>query len=599
MVKVEAEASTVFECSWEVCNKVGGIYTVIESKALHMLKYYEDYYTIGPYFKDKCETEFKEEDPPKLWKDIFYDLSSESGIICHYGTWLIEGEPKAILLEFYSLKDKINYLKKYYWDNYKIDSLYSSWEFEEPMIWSYATALLVDKYQKKTSKKNIIGHFHEWLSGFGLLHLKKINSLVKNVFTTHATILGRTLSSKGIDIYSSLDKINAEVEARKAGIIDKFTIERASALNADCFTTVSEITAKETEYFFGKLPDVLTLNGFNADQFPTIEETSLMHLYARRKLRDYITYHFFPYYPITLKHNLIFSVCGRPEIKNKGIDIFIKALGKLNNYLKENPFGERTITAFFWPLQNNNGPKIELMQSKDYFRQIKEYIEQHSENIINDILYDVLNDRPIKIDTSINEKFLTNMRKKHYLLKRQGNPLICSYNISNDNDILQLLKQAGLDNSKETPVKVIYYPADLNNDSLLLNLDLYDAIAGCHLTVLPSYYEPWGYTPLESIAVGVPTITTDLSGFGRFMKKKKKDNEKREGVFILERYQKSEEEVINKLFQFLKQFSELKHYERVQEKIKAKELSFLLDWNQLIENYISAHNFAISKTKKE
>lgn len=592
---ISPEANVVFECSWEVCNKVGGIYTVIESKALHMLKYYEEYYLVGPYSNLKSDTEFKEEEPPKIWKDIFYELSSESGIVCHYGTWLIEGEPKVILLEFDSIKYKTNYLKKYFWDNFKIDSLYSSWEFEEPMLWSYATGLLIDKYQKKTAKKNIIGHFHEWLSGFGLLYLKKNNPIVNTVFTTHATMLGRSLASKGVDIYSNLEKIDAYNEARKNGIIDKFSIEKASAQNADCFTTVSEITGKEAEHFLDKKPDVLTLNGFNADQYPTIEETSLMHIHARRKLREYITYHFFPYYPIELKHNLIFSVYGRPETKNKGIDIFIKALAKLNDYLKNSNSGERTITVFFWPLQGNNGPKMELMQSKDYFKQIKEHIEQHSENIINDILYDVLYNKPIKVDTSLNEKFLSNIRKKYFLLKRKGNPLICSYDIGyeQNNDIIRLLLENGLNNSQENKVKVIFYPTDLNNDNILLNIDLYDAISGCHLTVLPSYYEPWGYTPLESIAVGVPTITTDLAGFGKYISKKKNKNEKTEGVFILERYKKNDSEVTEKLFQLLKQFSLFKHYERVQEKVKAKELSFTVDWLLLIQNYIEAHNFAI------
>ena len=598
-IMITPEANTIFECSWEVCNKVGGIYTVIESKAKHMLKYYDEYYAIGPYSSYKAENEFKEEDPPLVWKDIFYELSSETGIICHYGTWLIEGEPKVILLEFDSIKYKINFLKKYYWDNFKIDSLYSSWEFEEPMLWSYATGLLIDKYQKKTSKKKIIGHFHEWLSGFGLLYLKH-NSLVNTVFTTHATMLGRTLASKGIDIYSNLKNIDAYNEAKKYGIIDKFTIEQASAQNADCFTTVSEITAKEAEHFLGKKPDVLTINGFNADEYPTIEETSLMHIRARKELREYITYHFFPYYPIELKHNLIFSVYGRPETKNKGIDIFIKALAKLNEYLKNNNPNERSITVFFWPLQNNNGPKMELMQSKDYFKQIKEHIEQHSENIIEDILYDILYERPIKVDTSINEKFISKIRKKNFLLKRKGNPPVCSYNIGyeQDNDIIRLLLENRLNNSQDNYVKVIFYPTDLNSDNILLNMDLYDAIAGCHLTVLPSYYEPWGYTPLESIAVGVPTITTDLAGFGRYIKDKQDKKEKTKGVFILERYQKNDSEATEKLFQLLKHFSSFKHYERVQEKIKAKQLSFTADWNLLIENYLKAHNFAIRNNSK-
>ena len=299
-------------------------------------------------------------------------------------------------------------------------------------------------------------------------------------------------------------------------------MERACAQNADIFTTVSEITGREAEKILGRKPDVLTINGFNVDEFPTIEETSIKHIKARKKLRDYLTYHFFPYYPIEIKHNLIFSTYGRPEIRNKGIDIFIRALGKLNRYLKDNPTNKRTISIFFWPLQDNNGPKIELIQDKDNFKRIKEHIEENANKIFDDILYDILYNRPIKIDTALSKKFLMNMRKNRFSLNREGIPTVCAYNLDNewDNEIIKLLLEEGLNNSEENPIKVILYPTDLNNNNTLIEMGLYDCISGCHLTVLPSYYEPWGYTPLESAAVGVSTITTDLAGFGRYIEKK-------------------------------------------------------------------------------
>ncbi len=593
---INANAKTIFECSWEVCNKAGGIYTVITSKVTHMLKYYEEYYAVGPYFKNKAKTEFKEEDPPKILKEIFYELSSETGIICHYGSWLVEGEPKVILIEFDSIKYKINYLKKYFWEKFNVDSLYCAWDFEEPMLWSYATGLLIDKYQKKTGNQKIVAHFHEWLSGFGMLHLKIVNQLVKSVFTTHATMLGRSLAYHGKDIYSELKNINPEYEAKKIKVTDKFTMERACAQNADVFTTVSEITGREAEKILGRKPDVLTINGFNVDEFPTIEETSVKHIKARKKLREYLTYHFFPHYPIEIKHNLIFSTYGRPEIRNKGIDIFIRALGKLNRYLKDNPDNKRTISIFFWSLQDNNGPKIELVQDKNNFKRIKEHIEENANKIFDDILYDILYNRPIKIDTSLSKKFLINMRRNRFSLNRKGVPPICAYNLDNewDNEIIKLLLEEGLNNSVENPIKVVLYPTDLNNNNTLIEMDLYDCISGCHLTVLPSYYEPWGYTPLESAAVGVPTITTDLAGFGNFIEKINKD-EKLKGVFVLERYQKSDKEATEKLFQIMKDYSSSKHHERVQNKIKAKELSFYADWEILIEHYIKAHNLALEK----
>jgi glycogen(starch) synthase len=593
---ISANAKTIFECSWEICNKCGGIYTVISSKAVHMLHYYSNYYAIGPYFKHKAQQEFKEEEPPRVLKEIFYELSSETGIVCHYGSWLIAGEPRTILIEFDSIKYKINYLKKYFWEKFKVDSLYCAWDFEEPMLWSYAAGLLIDKYQKKTGKQKIIGHFHEWLSGFGMLHLKVVNPLVKSVFTTHATMLGRSLAYHGKDIYSELKNINPEEEARKINVIDKFSMERACAQSADIFTTVSEITGKEAEKILGRKPEVLTLNGFNVDEFPTIEETSIMHIKSRKKLKEYITYHFFPYYHIDINNTIIFSTYGRPEIRNKGMDTFIGALGKLNRELKQDHKNKKTIIAFFWPLQGNNGPKLELIQDKNNFKHIKEHIEENASKIFDDILYDVMYGRPIKVDTSLSRKFLLNMRNSRFSSKRKGNPLICSYNLDDEqnNEIIKLFLEEGLNNSKENPVKVILYPTDLNNNNTLIELDLYESISGCHLTVLPSYYEPWGYTPLESSAVGVPTITSNLAGFGKFIEKRIDDN-KLKGIFVLDRYQKSAQEATEKLFQIMKYFCSLKHHERVQSKVKAKELSFYADWKILIENYIKAHNLALEK----
>jgi glycogen(starch) synthase len=591
---MNVEANSVFECSWEVCNKVGGIYTVISSKARYMLNYYDEYFAVGPYIKEKAKIEFEEVEPDDELKTVFNELYSEHKIKCHFGTWLIEGQPKAILIDFDSLKNHINDLKKYFWDNFKIDSLYSSWDFEEPMLWSYATGLLIDKYQKVTNKKKIVGHFHEWLSAFGMLYLKQIKSIIGSVFTTHATMLGRTLASKGSNIYSAA-QINVEQEAKNSGVIDKFSVEKAAALNSDVFTTVSEITAKECEKFFGRYPDVLVLNGFNADEFPTIEETSVLHIKTRELLREYLTYHFFPYYNIDLKHNLMFSTFGRPETKNKGMDIFIRALGKLNKYLS-NISSNRTVTVFFWPLQSNNGVKKEILENKNYYEQIKNTIDKNSDEILKDILHDIMVNKEIVLDDALNDKFLLSIKKSRFSLNKKGKPLLCSYEVDEEhNDLINLLKQEGLDNSKDSAVKVVVYPAELNGNDLLLNMNLYDAIAGCHLTVLPSYYEPWGYTPLESAALGVPTITSDLTGFGNFIEKKNKYKKDKKGIYVLKRKNKNENKIIEELFRYMKSFVKLTHSGRVQNKVNAKDLSFNVDWKNLIKNYLEAHNLAINK----
>ncbi len=591
---IDANAQTVFECSWEVCNKVGGIYTVVTSKARYMMKYYEEYYLVGPYFKNKTNIMFEEQEAPTELKEIFYELSGKNGIICHYGKWLIEGEPSVILIDFESIKNQTNRIKKELWEHFQIDSINARWDFEEPMLWGYAIGLLIDKFEKRTKKKDIVVHGHEWLSGFGLLYLKLNNKNIKTVFTTHATMLGRSIASSGRDLYSELEYINPYEEAKKINVLEKFTTEKACAINSDIFTTVSEITGKEAEYLLGRKPDVLTLNGLDLDKFPTIEETSLMHIENRKELRKYLTYHFYPHYEFDLEHNLMFCISGRPEFKNKGLDIFIKALGKLNRELKENPIRKRTVTAFIWMIYDGTKSKQTLIENKEHFTHIQHTIERNSQKILNTFMYDFLENKNYLKRDLISKRLRMELNKDILLFKRKGNPLVCSKNINeNRNIIVQTLLNEGLNNSESNPVKIVFYPCFLDGNDSLLNLKIYDAISGCHLAVFPSLYEPWGYTPLESSALGISTVTTNLAGFGKFIETK--IQKQHPGMFVIKRYKKSDEEATEELFQIMKSYSKLRHSERVHNKANAKELSYFADWKFLIKNYIEAYNLAIKK----
>ncbi|MBU1855248.1 MAG: glycogen/starch synthase, partial [Nanoarchaeota archaeon] len=326
---MKPKADYLFEASWEVCNKVGGIYTVVKSKAYVMKEHYKNYFLIGPYFSKKAMVELNDKEPPEFLKNAFEELKKE-GVNCYYGTWDVDGSTNTILIDFQSMIALKNNIKADLWMSEKIDSYISRWDFEEPMIWSWTVGMLLGHIESKLAGKKIVGHFHEWLSGFSIFYLKKINSSIKTVFTTHATMLGRTISGSGGDLYNLLEKINPEQEAYKHDVKDKFLTEKAAANKADIFTTVSEITALEAEKLLGRKPEVILNNGLTMRKFPTIEETSMKHLLTREKIRDFLTFHFFPYYNMDLEHNLIFFIVGRYEFKNKGLDVMIKALGRLN-----------------------------------------------------------------------------------------------------------------------------------------------------------------------------------------------------------------------------------------------------------------------------
>ncbi|MDD5086772.1 MAG: hypothetical protein PHV16_03375 [Candidatus Nanoarchaeia archaeon] len=323
---MEKHADYLFEVSWETCNKVGGIYTVVKSKASYMMDYYkENYFCVGPYFPDKVAGEFQEKVPPENIKNVFEKLKKE-GISCHYGVWLIKGEPKTILVDFSDFTYKNNEIKTSLWQDFNIDSLNTQYyDYDEPVIWSYAVGLMINELSKQLNKK-IVAQFHEWMSGPGILCLKQNNSNVSTVFTTHATILGRTMSFANEDLYSLLDKIDPEKKAREYNIQAKYLTEKQSALNSDVFTTVSEITAIEAKHLLGRNPDIILPNGLNIKKFPTFEEASIKHQLFREKIREFIMFYFFPYYSFDLENTLFYFLCGRYEFRAKGIDVFIKSL---------------------------------------------------------------------------------------------------------------------------------------------------------------------------------------------------------------------------------------------------------------------------------
>jgi glycogen(starch) synthase len=408
-------------------------------------------------------------------------------------------------------------------------------------------------------------------------------------------MLGRSLAGNNYDLYSMLESINPEEEAYKLNIQSKFLTERACAQNCDAFTTVSEITALEAEKFFGRKADVLVLNGLDINKFPTIEETSVKHITVRERIREFLTYYFFPHYSFDLSHNLIFFIVGRYEFGNKGIDVFIRSLGKLNQRLKEED-SKRTVSAFFWIPAQNSGLRTEILENKNYYRHIKNFVNYHSEELINKVVSNIVSHKKLQVSNIFTKEFLDHLKKDIIHFRRSGDPPLSTHYMDEGKDaMMSELRKNGINNKEEDKVKAIIYPVYLDGADEMINLNYYDTMAGCHLGVFPSYYEPWGYTPLESAALGVAAITTDLAGFGRFIEKGQK---KKEGIFVLKRMGLSQDEIVEKLADMLHDYAKLSHSERVHNKTVAKSLAALADWSILINNYIEAHNVALEKALK-
>ncbi len=594
MLETKPKADILIEASWEVCNKVGGIYTVVKSKADIINRSYDDYLLVGPNNPKSAMVEARQAVPPEWLKNIFDKLADE-GINCFYGKWRTKGEPTVILIDFYKWANRINDTKKWLWESFGVETHTAGWDYHEPMIWAMAVGRLVEMISQAKPESRVVGHFHEWLAGVALLYLKERKCRVGTVFTTHATMLGRAIAGSGGDLYNMLGHIDPHEEAKRLGVLDKFTTEKACAQNADVFTTVSEITSIEAENLLGKRADVLLLNGLDSDKFPTFEESSILHTRLRDHVRQFLSSYFFPYYRFDLEQSLLFFIVGRYEFKNKGIDIFIKSLGRLNDRMKLEG-SRKTVIAFVWVPAGVSGIKPEVLENHEQLEQIRTYIENSMPAIKGRLIRAVIEDEQLEKVKVFNEEEILDLNTFKVKFNTKGVPPLSTHQLyDEENDaVLNEFRACGLLNREEDKVKVIFYPVYLDGSDRLLELKYYKALQACHLGVFPSYYEPWGYTPLESAALGVPAITTDLAGFGRFMNHKR-GNEEQKGIFVISRLNTPDEDAIQELSDIMHSYTMLNSKGRVEQKMVAKKQSELADWKTLANNYIEAHNIAAPK----
>ncbi len=537
----------LFEVSWEVCNKVGGIHTVISTKAPSLVEEYKNnYIVIGPdVWRDTDRHPEFEEDLQLLasWRNKAFD----EGLRLRIGRWNIPSKPLAVLVDFTPFFPNKNDVFKVFWEKYNLDSISGQWDYIEPALFGYAAGKVIESFTnfQLSPRHKIVAQFHEWMTGMGLLYVKDSKPQVGTVFTTHATVMGRCIAGNGLPLYGKLDKYNAEQKAIEFNVVSKQSIEKISAQQADCFTTVSEITATECAQFHCKPVDVITPNGFDNSFVPSGDEFKLRRIEARVK--------FYEVAEALLAHDvaknaMIVAISGRYEFKNKGIDVFIDALRKLNKCNNLN----REVLAFILIPAGHHGPR------KDVFRNIQ---DKASDNV----------------------EILSNTYLTHYLNEPDFDP------------ILNRIKSAGLFNASSDRVKVFFVPSYLNGDDGIFNMNYYDLLIGMDITVFPSYYEPWGYTPLESLAFHVPTITTSLAGFGLWVQQYYKGNHS--GIKVIDRTDENDQHVVEEVSNAL--CEQLAHNIDQQEQLRnnAADVSRVALWENQLQYYRLAFSNALQKVE--
>ncbi len=605
MSAVQKKDITVIEVSYEVCNKVGGIHTVITSKIARMMDNIQNYIAIGPYYEKPASIVFEKEKPPVLFQKAFNSLNKKHGINCFYGRWSIQEQrmlkkkPVAILIDPGDFRSQTDEIKREMWEFARVDSTTNDWWYNEPLPWSYACGLLIEELIREGAiRGKVAAHFHEFLTGAGLLYLKKNRVPVRTVFTTHATMLGRSIAGTGReDIHSMISdglsrkETMPDDKAREYHVLSKHSMERASAVNADIFTTVSDVTGRECEFILGRKPEIILYNGLDMAKFPDMEDLSHLHISFRDHMRKFLTAYFSPYYPINTENTLFYFISGRFEFHNKGLDVFIDALGKLNRRLK-NMNSKKTVIVFVWVPCNVKGRDPDVMDNLALFEDLDESISKESRRISKRIMDSFAQRKSIKNMKIVDEAFLHELKKAALKIRRKGYPPMTPFSVD-PNDITKSLESSDLLNRKEDMVKIVYYPTYLSSTDGIMGLNYYDAMIGSHVGVFPSYYESWGYTPLEAAALGCQSITTDLAGYGKFISPSLGKSEF--GVMVIPRENKSYQESVDYLENLLYRIYSMSKSERGQSKIRAKQLSMLADWSNLIKNYLKAYEMALSR----
>ncbi|MFI3288348.1 MAG: alpha-glucan family phosphorylase [Rikenellaceae bacterium] len=531
----------LFETSWEVCNKVGGIHTVVGTKSQTAKEEYGDnYILIGPDFlRETPNPEFIQDDSLLAeWRNEAY----RSGLRIKVGRWKVVGEPIVVLVDFSSFLSKKDEVLGKLWEEFKVDSISGGWDYAEPVIFGYVAARVVESFTQffVGRQDSVVAHFHEWMTCSGVLYLKNHCKKVATVFTTHATVTGRSIAGNGMALYGPLENYNGDEMANRFGVMAKHSIEKQAAHHADAFTTVSDITAKECASLLEKTPTVVTPNGFENDFVYKGANYTKKRKEAKKSLISVAEVCLGKKFE---KEPMIVAISGRYEFKNKGIDEFIDSLAALKNSGKL----EREVLAYVMVPSWNHGARRDL------------------HNIFVEGTQSEVDSRNLPNTT-------------HYLGDQDGDPVIGH------------LRYRGLLDSREG-VNVMFIPCYLNGDDGVFSKSYYELLVGCDVTVFPSYYEPWGYTPLESIAFGVPTITTSLAGFGLWVKEFA--NDAHTGVTVVERNDSNSPELVEAISSTLLYYASLSDAEMKDVRAKAKKLANIALWKNLYKHYQRTYEMAI------
>ena len=535
----------IFESSWEVCNKVGGIYTVLSTRAKTLQERIKDQVVfIGPDVWSTVKNPLFREDRKLLsgWKTE----AEKQGLKIRVGRWNIPGKPIAVLVDFSSYYEIKNSIYAKMWEDYQVDSLHAYGDYDEASMFSYAAGLVVESIYNYMlrDKYEVIYQAHEWMTGLGALYIRKHVPQIATIFTTHATSIGRSIAGNNKPLYDYLTAYNGNQMAAELNMQSKHSIERQTAHYVDCFTTVSQVTARECEVLLERPADVVLMNGFESDFVPKGAQFTAARRKARAKIfqvAEQLTGNKMP------EDTMIVTTSGRYEFKNKGIDVFLNTLNLLNKR------------------EDLSRPILALVEVPAWCAGARE-----------DLL--------ARLQGEAADGPLSNPVITHHL-----------HNEAED-AVLNTLRYYQLANSPSDRVQVVFVPCYLDGADGIFNMSYYDLLIGNDLCVYPSYYEPWGYTPLESVAFHIPCVTTNLSGFGMWVNDVLgHEGTLGDGVAVIQRTDYNFQNVAMNICNEITAFAALPETEVRKIRKKAERIASKALWENFIEYYYQAYDFALAR----
>jgi glycogen(starch) synthase len=594
----------LFEVSTEVCNQVGGIYQVLRSKAPLMTQRWGDRFCmVGPWEPAKATVEF-EEARPAGWTARALDKLREQGLVVHYGRWLIPGRPRVMLLEYWLPPDRLDAVKYRLWEQHAIETPGGDGLIDMVVAFADACRRLFEalgeqRQSARTGGAPIVAHFHEWLGGLAIPMIRRQRLPVTTIFTTHATLLGRYIASSRDDFYDQLPYLDQDAEARRYNVRTPHAIERACAHGAHVFTTVSSVTAEECTHLLWRPVDVVTPNGLTIGLYNAGHEQQRLHGEYKEKIHRFTMGHFFPSYSFDLDKTIYIFTSGRFEPKNKGFDLCLESMARLNAELRTAGL-DRTVVFFIISKRATRSINPLAMEKRGVLNELNDICEHVVAGVGPRLFQRAASGGKLHLDDLVDEYWQLRYRRAQHALRQHCLPMVVTHILEDDqhDPVLNHIRLLQLHNRPEDPVKIVYHPDFINPHNRLWGIDYDQFVRGCHLGLFPSLYEPWGYTPLECAAMGVPSVTSDLAGFGRYVLENYTNPDKF-GMTVLKRRGRGFHTSAADLTAHLLDFCRLDRRDRIALRNEVDKRSWDFDWSRLGRAYHAAHDLAIARYQGE